>query len=133
MIQHIPEDHNVMTDSLTRVSRTSLMEIPKHKSHLFVDDSIERIFRLGEEELEETDGELQEEGESGGEEDYDAYRNVEMHEVFSRYHNSIVGHLSVERTLKAMSLGGHAFGMLQIVPDGSVSVVSAEYVRALIQ
>jgi len=35
--------------------------------------------------LEETDipGEVQEDGESGEEEDYDAYGNVEMHELFS--------------------------------------------------
>ena len=43
---------------------------------------------------------------------------MERHEVFSRYHNSIVGHHGVEHTLKAMSLGGHApkrFGMDQRV------------------
>ena len=53
---------------------------------LFVDDSIQRIFRLREEGLKET----QIPGKSGGEENYDA---------FSRQHNSIVGHLGVERTL----------------------------------
>ena len=47
--------------------------------------------------------------EIGGKEDYEEYGNVEMHEVFSRYHNSIVGHLDVDRTLKAMSLGGYAW------------------------
>ena len=34
---------------------------------------------------------------------------MEKHGVFSRYHNSIVGHLGVERTLNAMSVGGHAW------------------------
>jgi len=82
------------------------METPKHNRHLFVDHSIQRIFRLGEEGLEETEipGEVEEEG--GGKEDYKEYGNVEMHEVSSRYHNSIVGDLGVERTLKAMSLAG---------------------------
>ena len=52
--------------------------------------------------------------ESGGEEDLDEYEIIERHEVFARYHNSNVGHLGVERTLKAMSLGGHAWaGMRQ--------------------
>ena len=95
------------------------MEMPKHKLHLFVDDSIQRIFRLGEERLEETEypGEVEEEGDIGGKEDFDAYGIVEKHEVFSRYHNSIVGHLGVERTLMAMSLGGDAWvGMRKNVP-----------------
>ena len=41
----------------------------KAHRHLFVDDSIQRIFRLGQEGLEETEipAEVQEEGESGGE------------------------------------------------------------------
>ena len=34
-----------------------------------------------------------------------------MHEVL---HNSIVGHLDVERTLKAISLGGHAWVGMRI-------------------
>ena len=54
LVQHIPRDPNVVADGLKRVSRTILMEMPKHKRHLFVDDSIQRIFRLGEEGLEET-------------------------------------------------------------------------------
>jgi len=35
---------------------------------------------------------------------------IERPEVSARYHNSIVGHLGVESTLKAMSLGGHSLG-----------------------
>ena len=54
-------------------------------------------------------GEVEEEGDIGGKEDFDEYGIFEKHEVLSRYHNSIVGHLGVERTLKAMSLGGHAW------------------------
>ena len=49
LVQHIPGDQNVVADGLTRVSRTTLLQTPKHKRHLFVDDSIQRIFRFGEE------------------------------------------------------------------------------------
>ena len=28
--------------------------------------------------------------------------------IFARYHNSIVGHLGADRTLKALFLGGHS-------------------------
>ena len=54
-VQHIPGDQNIVVDGLTRVSRTTLMELPKHKRHLYVDDSIQCIFRLKEERLEETE------------------------------------------------------------------------------
>jgi len=47
------------------------------------------------------------EEDDSGEEELDEYCITERHEVFARYHNSIVGHLDVEHTLmKAMSLGG---------------------------
>ena len=90
--------------SLLMVLQKCQEQTPKHKRHLFVDDSIQRIFRLGEEGLEETEfpGEIEEEGDIAAKEDFEEYGNVEKHEVFSRYHNSIVGHLGVERTLKAM-------------------------------
>ena len=65
VIQHIPGDENVMADK----SHENIL--PKHKRHLFVDDSIQRIIRLGEEGM-EVPGEVQEEGESGGKEYYDA-------------------------------------------------------------
>jgi hypothetical protein len=38
---------------------------------------------------------------------------MENHEVFSRYHNSIVGHLGVVHTLKAMSLKGYAWAVMR--------------------
>ena len=39
---------------------------------------------------------------------------VEKYGIFARFHNSIVGHLGAERTLKAVSLGGHGWsGMRQ--------------------
>jgi len=43
---------------------------------------------------------------------------IERHEVFARYHDSIMGHLGVERTLMAMSFRGHAWtGMRQNVSN----------------
>ena len=64
LVQHFPVDQIVVVDGLTRVKRTTLMEKPKQKHHLFVNDSIQCIFRLGEERLEETEvpGEVKEEG-----------------------------------------------------------------------
>jgi hypothetical protein len=89
--------------------------LDKCKRHLYRDDSISRIFRLGGEGT-EFPAILNEEDEFGGEEKLDEYGIIERHEVFARYHNSIVGHLGVERTLKAMSLGGHSWaGMRQNV------------------
>jgi len=117
LIEHIPGAQNVVADGLTRVCRSDFMKIAKDKRHI---DSTERIFRLGEEGLEQTEfpGELEEEDQVGAKEDFDDYGIVERHEVFSRYHNSIVGHHGVERTLKAMSLGGHAWaGMRQNVSN----------------
>ena len=77
---------------------------------MFKVDSTERIFRLVEKGLQQTEypGELEEEDQVGAKEGFDDYVIVERNEAFSRYHNSIVGHHGVERTLKAMSLGGHA-------------------------
>ena len=36
-------------------------------------------------------------------------REVEKRGIFSRYHNSIVGRLGAEHTLKVLSLGGHGW------------------------
>ena len=35
------------------------------------------------------------------------FKEREKRGIFARYHNSIVGHLGTDRTLKALSLGGH--------------------------
>ena len=41
---------------------------------------------------------------------------AEKRGIFARYHNSIVGHLGTDRTLKALSLGDHGWtGMRQDV------------------
>ena len=53
--------------------------------------------------------EIEVEGQVVGDEYFKEYGIVERCEVFSRYHNSIVGHHGVERILKAISLRGHAW------------------------
>ena len=115
MIEHIPGDQNIVADGLTGVNTLIFNDVDKSKRYLYQNDSISRIFRLGGEGIEESKipGVVNEEGESGGEEELEEYGIIKRHEVFARYHNSIVGHLGVERTLKAMSLGGHSWhGML---------------------
>ena len=105
---------NVVADGLTRVMSLSSVEIPKLKRHLFVEDCIPRIFRLGGEGfmiaeqpgmIEGNDEEvslwLQDFGEAG------------KRGIFVRYHNSIVGHLGAVRTLKALSLGGHGWARMR--------------------
>ena len=79
------------------------MKISKKKRRLFKIDSAERIFRLGEEGT-ENPGEIEVEGQVGGDEYFEEYGIVERHELFSRHHNSIVFHHGVERTLEAMSV-----------------------------
>ncbi len=118
IIEHIPGEQNIVADGLTRVNTLVFKPLDKCKRHLYRDDSISRIFRLVGEGIEETEFPevVNEEDKSGGEEDLDQYGIIERHEVFARCHKSIVGHLGVERTLKAMSLGGHSWaGMRQNV------------------
>ena len=64
-----------MSDGLIRVCRSDLSKIPKNKRDLFKTDSSERIFRLREEWLEDTEypEEIEEESQSGGEEDFQEY------------------------------------------------------------
>ena len=47
LVQHIPGAQNVVADGLTRVMSLSSVEIPNSKRHLFVEDRIPRLFRLG--------------------------------------------------------------------------------------
>ena len=100
VIEHIPGDQNIVVDGLTRVNTIIFNDIVKSKRHLYKNDSISRIFRLPGEGIEETEipGVVNEEGESGSEEELEEYGVIERHEVFARYLNYIVGHLGVERT-----------------------------------
>ena len=98
----------------------------KSKQHLYQNDSVSRIFQLGGEGIEETEipGVVNEEGESGGEEELEKYGITERHEIFARYHNSIVKHLGVERTLKVVTLGV-ILGLRQDVSNS----IGEEYAR----
>ena len=98
-----------MADRLTRVMSLSIVEIPKSKRHLFIEDRILRIFRLGGEGMmiAEKPGDIEgddEEGALGLD-----FKEREKRGIFARYHNSIVGHLGADRTLKVISLGGHGW------------------------
>ena len=81
---------------------------PESKWYMYKNDSIERIFRLGDEDL--VDGEREgyvedEDEEYPGLEEKDL---SERFEIFATYHNSIVGHFGIGNTLKAMLLGGNS-------------------------
>jgi hypothetical protein len=56
----------------------------------------------------EQPGLLEEDDEEGALELKDL-EEAEKRGIFARYHNSIVGHLGADRTLKALSLGGHGW------------------------
>jgi hypothetical protein len=104
LIEHIPGASNVVVDGLTGVR---WIKGSTASRHMFKNDSIERIFRLGGEDLLDAEDE-------GYVEDEDEVNDVledkdlnERFEIFSKYHNSIVGHFGIGYTLKAMSLGGN--------------------------
>ena len=86
----------------------SSVEIPLSKCHMLIEDRIPRIFWLEGEGMMITEiaGDIEGDDEERalGLEDLG---EVEKRGIFATYHNSIVGHLGVERTLKALSLGGH--------------------------
>ena len=75
VIEYIPGDQNIVADGLTRVNTLIFNDVYKSKRHLYQNDSISRIFRLGGKEIEETEipGVFNEVGESGGEEELEEY------------------------------------------------------------
>ena len=105
LVEHIEGKQNVVADGITRVHRLQLAEIPAHKRHLYEDDTIERVFRLtGENAPADKEGYIEE-----SDEDDDSLPSlgvIERQSLFKKYHNSMVGHFGVDRTLKAMSLAG---------------------------
>ena len=89
VIEHISGEQNIVADGLTRDNTLIFNDLDKSKRHLYRDDSISRIFRLGGKGIEEIKfpAEVNEEGESDCEEDLDDYGIIiERHEVFARYH-----------------------------------------------
>jgi len=78
-----------MADGLTRVRWIEGRRHPESKRQMFKNDSLERIFRLGGEDLldAEDEGYVEDEGEV-----YDVLGNNDFNErfeIFSKYHNSI--------------------------------------------
>jgi len=75
---------------------------------MFVEDRIPGIFWLGGEEMmdAEISGDIESENREGALR-LENIPEVDKHGIFARYHNSIVGHLGVERTLKALIFEGH--------------------------
>jgi hypothetical protein len=113
LIEHIPGVSNVVADGLTRVRFIQGKRHPDSKWYMYKDDSIERIFRLGGEDLLDGDKEGYVEEEDEECPSLEEKELSERFEIFSKYHNSIVGHFGIGNTLKAMSLGaatveGHA-------------------------
>jgi Integrase zinc binding domain len=44
----------------------------------------------------------------------DALGPIERHNIFSKFHNAMVGHFGVERTLKAMAKGGQGWREMRL-------------------
>jgi len=72
VIEHILGDQNIVADGLTRANTLIFNDVDKSKLHLYQNDIMTRIFRLGVEGIEEPEipGVVNEVGESGGEEKY---------------------------------------------------------------
>jgi hypothetical protein len=107
-IEHIAGKNNVVADGLTRVYRLDYANLPKKSKHLHEDDTIPRVFRLvGEDAPAEHEGYVEDSDEEF--ESLESLGPIERHATFAKFHNSMIGHFGVERTLKAMSLAGHGW------------------------
>jgi len=78
----------------------------------FKEDSTQHIFRMEEEEVADTNpGDSNEEGNenvaSKGQDDNSEVSLQEKQAIFEQSHNSVIGHLGVDRTYKALKLRGH--------------------------
>jgi hypothetical protein len=105
LVEHIEGKKNFVADGITRVHRLQFAEIPASKRYLYEDDTIERVFRLtGESVPIGQEGSVEESDEDY--EDLAPVGHIERHTLFRKYHNSMIGHFGVERTLKAMSKAG---------------------------
>ena len=96
-----------LADELTKARWIEGRRHPESKRHMFKNDSLERIFRLEGEDFLDAEDERYVEDESKV---YDVLENKDLNErfeIFSKYHNSIVGHFDIGNTLKAISLGGN--------------------------
>jgi hypothetical protein len=120
-VEHIPGRCNLVADGLTRVSRVEYEKIKPAGRYLYRDDTISRIFRLEGEEVESLyEGVIDDVGTKLSKQDMLDEDNPtcssDRFAIFAKFHNSMVGHLGVERTLQAMSKCGHGWaGMRQEV------------------
>ena len=80
-----------MVDGLTRVRWIEGIR-PDLKRHRFVNDSIERIFRLGGEDILNADCECYVEEKDEENDNLKIRPLYERFEIFSKYHNLTVGH-----------------------------------------
>ena len=102
-----------MADGLTRVSRLEYEQIKPAGRYLYRDDTISRIFRLEGEDVESCyEGVIDEVGTKLSKQhdmldEDNPTCSSDRFAIFAKFHNSMVGHLSVERTLQAMSKCGY--------------------------
>jgi cleavage and polyadenylation specificity factor subunit 1 len=107
-VEHISGKENVVADGLTRVHRSQLQYIKPNKRHLYHDDTIPRVFRLVGEDMEGSEEGYVEDSDEDNEH-LEALGPIERRNIFSRFHNSMVGHFGIDRTLKALAKAGHGW------------------------
>jgi len=78
VIDRIPGDQNIVADGLTRVDTLIFNGVDKSKRRLYQNGSISRIFRLVAKGIEKTEVPrvVNEEGESGGEEEFEEWNHL---------------------------------------------------------
>ena len=86
--------------------------MPEKIKHCFKEDSTQRIFRTEEEEVEDANpGDSDEEGDeivaSRVQDDDSEVSLQEKQAIFEQSHNSVIEHLGVDRTYKALKLRCH--------------------------
>jgi RNase H-like domain found in reverse transcriptase len=88
-VEHISGKEKVVADGLTRVHREELQHVPAHHQHLYLDDTITRVFRL-----EGKDTDVRSEGyvesDNDDNEVLDTLGPIERHYIFSKFHNSMI-------------------------------------------
>jgi len=111
-IEHIPGSQNVVADGLTRIFHVDYEKLPEKIKYCFKEDSTQRIFRMEEKEVEDANpGDSDEEGNeivaSRVQDDDSEVSLEEKQAIFEQSQNSVIGHLGVYRTYKALKLRGH--------------------------
>jgi len=86
--------------------------LPEKIKYCFKEDSTQRIFRIEEEDVEDANpADSDEEGNeivaSRVQDDDSEVSFQEKQSIFEQMHNSVVGHLGLDRTYKSLKLRGH--------------------------